>query len=292
MRTDCLKSNTHSHCAGYLLATLSKEAYWSGPPIMVTRKERFPSGLEGVKSNAIKYGFDTCKEFDIKSTETQALVYSNEDIIVISFRGTSGKTDVITDAMFLKTASPYGMVHKGFYKAMKSAYPEIVEYIKRMLHWEAKLLYTTGHSLGGALAVLMAIELIYNNIGVDSVYTYGCPRVGSKGFAKRFNSYLKRKYFRYVNNNDIAPTIPYRILGYRHSGTHLYITYDGKIKWKYREGAKAFSWWREFWDKVKGLIVDFGDGNLDCVDDHDIVYYEEVNAKYATKEDPTIGGWV
>ena len=41
----------------------------------------------------------------------------------------------------------------------------------------------TGHSLGGALAVLCALDLqdIYGNI---NLYTFGCPRVGNAAFAQ------------------------------------------------------------------------------------------------------------
>lgn len=44
-------------------------------------------------------------------------------------------------------------------------------------------LYVTGHSLGGALAILCTADLknVFGN--VDLTYTYGQPRVGNQAFA-------------------------------------------------------------------------------------------------------------
>jgi len=40
-------------------------------------------------------------------------------------------------------------------------------------------LYVTGHSLGGALAVLGAYYIAKENLPVSAVYTYGQPVVGN-----------------------------------------------------------------------------------------------------------------
>lgn len=50
--------------------------------------------------------------------------------------------------------------------------------------------YITGHSLGGALAILAAFDLslLSAKQGVAiSCYTYGAPRTGNHAFAKKYN---------------------------------------------------------------------------------------------------------
>ncbi len=38
----------------------------------------------------------------------------------------------------------------------------------------------TGHSLGGVIAQLLAIEISQSGIDVDYVYTFASPRIGNK----------------------------------------------------------------------------------------------------------------
>lgn len=42
----------------------------------------------------------------------------------------------------------------------------------------------TGHSLGGALAILAAADIKSVGHKVDEVYTFGQPRVGNVAFSK------------------------------------------------------------------------------------------------------------
>lgn len=44
-------------------------------------------------------------------------------------------------------------------------------------------LYITGHSMGAAIATLAAIHLQQDGMPVESLYTFGCPRVGNQAFA-------------------------------------------------------------------------------------------------------------
>ena len=62
-------------------------------------------------------------------------------------------------------------------------YPDVLAEVQRL-----KLLYptysvkTTGHSLGGALALLTQLDLIKDGYDVD-MYNFGQPRAGDKNFA-------------------------------------------------------------------------------------------------------------
>lgn len=68
----------------------------------------------------------------------------------------------------------------------------------------------TGHSLGGALAILTAFQmsLKYGPAMIAGVYTFGAPKVGMTNFATLYNTMLKTKTFRIENLHDEVPTHP------------------------------------------------------------------------------------
>ena len=90
-------------------------------------------------------------------------------------------------------------------------------------------LVVTGHSLGGALAVLAADILNAQGFLIHSVYTFGQPRVGDATFAARYNMTLGQRTFRIVNSNDLVPRLPGWLMGYRHCGQHFFITAAGAL---------------------------------------------------------------
>jgi triacylglycerol lipase len=64
----------------------------------------------------------------------------------------------------------------------------------------------TGHSLGGALANLYAIDLVKAGYEVN-MYNFGQPRVGNKAYAAYASGLLKEQY-RHTNYKDIVPHVP------------------------------------------------------------------------------------
>lgn len=65
-----------------------------------------------------------------------------------------------------------------------------------------------GHSLGGALATLLALDVAANTVYKDpSVYTFGSPRTGDSLFASTYDQVVKNSY-RIANRLDIVPTLP------------------------------------------------------------------------------------
>jgi predicted lipase len=76
------------------------------------------------------------------------------------------------------------MVHSGFYVAYKGVSSLVRTEVDRLLGlYKTAKLVITGHSLGGAMAVLCALEMKEVHGKVDYVYTYGQPRVGNSNFA-------------------------------------------------------------------------------------------------------------
>jgi pimeloyl-ACP methyl ester carboxylesterase len=75
-------------------------------------------------------------------------------------------------------------------------------------------LIITGHSLGGAVATIIAANL-QDHIQNLHLVTFGSPRPGGKRFAKR----LRVPHYRFVHGKDVVPHLPSSILGFRHTAT-------------------------------------------------------------------------
>jgi pimeloyl-ACP methyl ester carboxylesterase len=87
-----------------------------------------------------------------------------------------------------------------------------------------KRLWLAGHGLGGAFALLAAVEMLAQGVEVAAVYTYGAPRVGDAQLVKR----LTCPVFRVVNNLDVMATIP-PPWKWRHAGQQILIDADGRL---------------------------------------------------------------
>jgi len=70
----------------------------------------------------------------------------------------------------------------------------------------ASLVTTTGHSMGGALAVLAAVDAAEAGARVECT-TFGAPRVGNAAFAARYQAAVADAK-RIVHVADIVPTVP------------------------------------------------------------------------------------
>ncbi len=177
----------------------------------------------------------TCREFiNDKETDTQCFIASDDEKIVIAFRGTSSIKDAFTDLLIIKTPYPKSRrwffkprAHYGFVNAFLAVRHRIHEVLSRCLLIKPYKVYITGHSLGAALATLCAIDLKetmkINNL---LIYTFGSPKVGNSWFARRFNKKIKHSY-RFVNDDDVVPWLP--PTGYSHVKTLVFINKKGEL---------------------------------------------------------------
>lgn len=111
------------------------------------------------------------------------------------------------------------LVHKGFKDYADAALSEgildfLVEYIKN--HPSEKI-YFTGHSLGGAISMMIAVRLV--DAGADmtniKVVTFGAPAIGNKNLAEKYKD--KINLTRVVMDSDIID-VSLDIFGYTHFG--------------------------------------------------------------------------
>lgn len=208
---------------------------------------------------AKSWGYESCDFYDCKGT--QAYVMMKESRTVIAFRGTEVDRleDWATDLRRLKVDHPFGKVHKGFAHALSNVWRDI----SPLIEGRSQPFYITGHSLGGALATLAAAETIANGWPLAGLYTFGQPRVGNNLFARTFDKHCKVA-FRFVNNNDIVPRVPW--FGYRHIGEMIYLTSTGAL-------VQNPSSWRLIKDRLRGRwqrVI------ADGFKDHSIVTYEQI----------------
>jgi triacylglycerol lipase len=156
--------------------------------------------------------------------DTQAFAAVHPDYVILSFRGTETKRfgDIQTDIKVRPVNSPAGgTVHRGFAAALDTVWDRVEAVLAQ--HPE-KRLWITGHSLGGALAVLAASRLPDRVFGL---YTFGQPRVGDEEFARACQQRFGRRYFRFVHGRDVVPRIPAFTTGYRHFGWEVTAGHPG-----------------------------------------------------------------
>ncbi|KAF9599979.1 hypothetical protein IFM89_002014 [Coptis chinensis] len=199
---------------------------------------------------------------------TQAFMFrdtrADPEVIVVAFRGTppfdaqAWSTDF--DISWYELPDNVGKVHGGFMKALglqkvrgwpkeiqqgenhPVAYYTLREKLREMLKMNEKAKFiVTGHSLGGALAILFPLVLAMHEEHemlkkMEGVYTYGQPRVGDEKlgqFMKQQLSLHGVPYVRCVYGNDMVPRLPYddSTLLFKHFGNcHYYNSlYEGNI---------------------------------------------------------------
>ena len=87
---------------------------------------------------------------------------------------------------------------------MEVLWPRLTASLRRMREREQTLLLT-GHSMGGALAVVAAAKFAADGaIPIAGLYTFGQPTVAEPAFETELATH-RRRYFRFVNSVDMVP---------------------------------------------------------------------------------------
>jgi triacylglycerol lipase len=132
--------------------------------------------------------------------------------VIVSFRGTETPEDWLKDLDTLAVPFPdipaSGLVHQGFdavYQTIRDSVIAGVDSAKV----NATSMWITGHSLGGAIALLAAIDFGKNAVPplVSQLYTFAGPRVGDDTYKNLFDTTIPVCY-RVVNRWDIVPQLP------------------------------------------------------------------------------------
>ncbi len=153
-----------------------------------------------IDSNTRKYG---------RVGDTQLFYAINKEEAIIAWRGTESWTDAWVDGKAIQTdASEFtgqGKMHLGFkqaYKLMGTNEPLNDARLKIISLIADKKLFLTGHSLGGALALIDAATKLSKK---PVLYTYGMPRVFDKTAVEAISDII---HYRHINADDAVPSIP------------------------------------------------------------------------------------
>ncbi|MFJ9081872.1 lipase family protein [Streptomyces sp. NPDC102340] len=179
-----------------------------------------------------------------------AYLIQDEDrrIAILCYRGTQPEDiiSILTDAdvrpetLAVDLDGAEYAVHAGFYRNMRSTRYLILQALERAVRGESidpdekgtrgpglEALYITGHSLGAAMAALMAVTLVheprYAHIArcLRAVYTFGQPMIGGPDLAQACadtvdsngTHLLRDRLLRYIYDRDVVPALPPRPVG-------------------------------------------------------------------------------
>jgi hypothetical protein len=152
---------------------------------------------------------------------SRGFIAQNQFGTVVSIKGTDSWADFRADATIRKDIflGHYG-VHSGFLGRFDQIWKQIAStnFIEPV--------WVTGHSLGGALATLVAFALRRVCGIMPYVATFGSPRVGNAAFARAYNEFVPYTT-RVVHSLDLVPRAPK--FGYEHVNKLLHLDLDGHI---------------------------------------------------------------
>lgn len=168
-------------------------------------------------------GFELVETFDDPGTGAQAFLCTQpkQKIAILAFRGTELslkdiKADIKAELVEVEIGGKKFRIHKGYLSQFQAIQTEINAALKKDAIKVCQL-FLTGHSLGGALAIV-ATKFLASDI-TGACYTFGSPPVGTKNF----DSDIKTPIYRIVNHVDIVPRLPNPILIYFVRGLALLV---------------------------------------------------------------------
>jgi len=178
---------------------------------------------------------------------------------IVAFRGTANWKNIASDLATWRVAPDrFGtgsrpkclsrhsvLVHKGFWSAYQSIRDNLLHALRQHYRPENKEITSlrdedhpgpidepivfTGHSLGGALATLAALDnvtLLEPMHSITACFTFGSPRVGSYSFASLFDEKVPDT-MRMVFERDFVTDQPKFFCAFKHVGREILIDEQG-----------------------------------------------------------------
>lgn len=195
-----------------------------------------------------RWGYARIAEITDPATDTSGFMAVKDKILILSFRGTSGFKNFLSDGNIRRVRPDWasGMVHSGFKNALDTVWPQITSRLGPPAA-QQKDVWLTGHSLGAALAQLAALRLTRAGYRVHRVYTFGTPRIGDQDFVADYDRRLSVQSFPHVNARDVVTRVPPAALGFHPAAsakTHQFPGPGHELKQQPADPSDALGDWR------------------------------------------------
>jgi len=149
-------------------------------------------------------GYRLSQYSSIPGVEVNYLIATNDALKhqVIAVRGTANVENAIVDVSLKLLPDEHAKIalHQGFAQAAEGIYKAVLPMLNK--NYEIS---TTGHSLGGAVAVILAMYLNIDNDTLGPIVTFGQPKVTNVSGALAFRDL---DVTRVVTSQDLVPLVP------------------------------------------------------------------------------------
>lgn len=215
--------STESHIDRFDAASLTAKTFQWKTALSLALASRLAYGAAGKVEDTVQkmWGLDMCKF--VEEDDTQCFIAASKKAVLVSFRGTENLGDWLANLSVLGTTRNYGRVHRGFLGAFQVVESQLSSILSG---FSDRPVLLTGHSLGGALALIAAAEW-RSKFQVKWVHTHGQPAAGKESFQKFFRSNYPANYYRFVNDADVVPRVP---PFYSHAGRLFHFTGSGDLE--------------------------------------------------------------
>jgi hypothetical protein len=162
-------------------------------------------------------------------------------------------------------------LHTGFYIAADDVYQHILPHLKP--DYQSRL---TGHSLGGAIAVILMMFLKEDSYQIEKCITFGQPKITDRRGAEMCQHL---PLLRVINHKDAVPLLPPTTIwtqlqgSYYHFGSEITLQHENGYNYKQHQEVLNYSV-NSFWARLLQVVAQEQLNNrTESIKDHDLRLY-------------------
>lgn len=197
-------------------------------------------GKQKVEKTLASQGYALTASGELPGYGVSYFLATNDDLKqqLLAVRGTSNIENALVDVAFVLLPNDHTGIklHQGFAKSADFIYDKVKTKLNRDYRID-----TTGHSLGGAAALILAMYLDADGYDVGKVITFGQPKVTNIAGSRK---YAHLDVTRVVTPKDMVPLVPpldpmdlMNMNIYWHLGTEVVLYEDNT--WSELEGVDS-----------------------------------------------------